>query len=143
MSKNGLSDFRRFGRLLRRHHRPLISAFFVLAIIRGVLTFRSYRHVLKLIERTAHRQRTNRSVPVIVWSIKHASRLVPGASCLTQALAVRYFLIGSGEDCIIRIGIKPSEVKTLDAHAWVIYKGRPLIGGNDEELRDFKTLVDL
>ena len=52
-------------------------------------------------------------------------------------------LMKLGEECIVRIGVRTTETRSFDAHAWVIHRGRVLIGGTDEDLKTFSRLVDL
>lgn len=49
-------------------------------------------------------------------------------SCLRQALALRYFLLRSGIESDIRIGVRGGS-KEFAAHAWVEKNGTVLIGG--------------
>ncbi|UUL82379.1 lasso peptide biosynthesis B2 protein [Sphingomonas qomolangmaensis] len=112
-------------------------------IVRIGLTLGSYRLVLRWIERYARPSRRPTAVLVLVWSVRHSAKLVPGASCLTQALAMRYLMLRAGEGCTIRIGVRETANRPFDAHAWVMYQGRVLIGGNEQDLAAFKPLVDL
>ncbi len=68
---------------------------------------------------------------------------MPGASCLTQSLALRYLLAKSGQEGIIRIGATQKENGEFDAHAWVIVDQAILIGGPAERIAPYQTLVDL
>ena len=139
-----LERLRRYVRLIRRHHRSLVYAFFVLARIRIGLSLGSYRSVQQWIERSTS-DRGPRDIPVNVaaWSVANAARIVPGALCLAQALAVRYILLRANRACVIRIGVKSDEEKAFGAHAWVLYEGRCIIGGTHENLKTFNRLVDL
>lgn len=143
MLSGRLNNFARYLRLLRRHHRALIASFFVLLVVRIGLTFSSYRNVQGWTDRYARLSRRPARVPVLVWSITHTAKVIPGATCLTQALALRFLMVRAGEGCTIRIGVRETNDRPFDAHAWVIYQGRALIGGSEQELRTFKPLVDL
>lgn len=143
MSSARLNKFARYLRLVRRHHRALIAAFFVLLVARIGLTFGSYRSVQGWTDRYARPDRRPAQIPVLVWSITHCAKLIPGATCLTQALALRYLMLRAGEDCTIRIGVRETVDRPFDAHAWVIHQGRALIGGSEQDLKTFKPLVDL
>ncbi len=138
-----LNRVSRYLRLIRRHHRILWIAFRVLLIVRIRLTFRSYHDVVRWSERHARPLNFPIQLPVLVWSITHCSRLIPRASCLTQALALRFIMMRMGEDCVVRIGVRTTKARPFDAHAWVIHRDRVLIGGNEEDLQTFTRLVDL
>jgi hypothetical protein len=66
----------------------------------------------------------------IVWAVQVASRRIPGASCLTQALAARVLLAKCGIASQLRIGIARGEQGDFQAHAWLeTADGRAVIGG--------------
>lgn len=139
-----LERLRRYVRLIRRHHRALAYAFVVLMRVRIGLWRGSYRSVQNWIDRSVAR-RGPHDIPVNVaaWSVTHAARVVPGALCLAQALAVRYMLLRANRECVIRIGVKRGENEPFGAHAWVLHEGRCIIGGTAENLQSFNRLVDL
>ena len=64
----------------------------------------------------------------LAWAVKAAARRVPGATCLTQSLALRHLLAKAGHAAEIRIGVARSEPGRLDSHAWVVCHGRVLVG---------------
>lgn len=64
-------------------------------------------------------------------AISRASRLIPGASCLTQALAARYYLRQLGLDSELRIGVAKDETGRFTAHAWLDCRGMTVVGGDD------------
>jgi hypothetical protein len=72
------------------------------------------------------------------WAITHASRLVPGASCLTQALSLQVLLGQRGLGSRLCIGVRKSQAKGFEAHAWVESGGRILIGGQQQAREDEK-----
>jgi len=72
-------------------------------------------------------------------AVSRAARLVPRASCLTQALALQRLLSRRGLESSLFLGVdragQPSETprlraKGFEAHAWVEWRGRVLIGGD-------------
>jgi hypothetical protein len=65
----------------------------------------------------------------IAWAIGVASRYVPRATCLVRALAGRRLLAAHGHRAQLRIGVARSA--GFEAHAWLEYNGRVLIGGGD------------
>jgi len=72
------------------------------------------------------------SAEQIAWAVGVASRYVPAANCLTQALAATRMLERAGYDASLQIGVSRSESGPLDAHAWVDCEGRTVIGMSDE-----------
>lgn len=77
------------------------------------------------------------------WGVRNAARLVPRASCLTQALAAQLLLARSGHRSQIRIGVAKDPDGRLLAHAWLISDGRIVIGGSSRELGRYALLTEL
>ena len=63
----------------------------------------------------------------VTSTIRRCKRYVPGATCLTKALAARAVLRHYGQDARIRIGVAKSDT-LIDAHAWVAVDGRIIFG---------------
>jgi hypothetical protein len=59
--------------------------------------------------------------------VETTARLIPGATCLTQALAAEVLLRRAGEDPGIRFGVAVGE-GDFEAHAWLELHGRILVG---------------
>ena len=81
------------------------------------------------------------SVERVAWAVTAASRYVPVATCLTQALVTKMLLGRFGYPAIVRIGVARSESGELQAHAWVESGGSVVIGGSEPSLRRYKRLV--
>lgn len=75
----------------------------------------------------------------IAWAIDAASRRVPRASCLTQAVAGQILLRHHGIDSILRVGVIRRGTG-FRAHAWIEEAGRILIGG--AESKQFTPMVE-
>jgi Transglutaminase-like superfamily len=76
-----------------------------------------------------------RSIEKIVWAVTIASRYVPAATCLTQALVGQILLAHYGEAAFLQIGVTKNEAGELEAHAWVESRGRVVIGDSQELFR--------
>lgn len=77
-------------------------------------------------------------------AVARSARCIPGASCLTQAVAARILLALIGHQTLIRVGVRRKGDGGVMAHAWLVdARNRVLIGGTRAELCDFKPLVDL
>ena len=68
------------------------------------------------------------SIDQSIWAVKVASRYVPHATCLTQALAVQALLACAGRESRVEIGVAKDSEK-FEAHAWVVCGNRIVIGG--------------
>lgn len=92
------------------------------------------RTILRIVRRLAlarHAEATRPRVPVslIVWAVEAASRRVPGATCLTQALAAKLLLRCFGQRAQLCLGVARTSGGTFRAHAWLERNGRPVLGG--------------
>jgi len=127
----------------RRHLGLLIKCFVLVAYIRLTLSFKSYAPILKRIKATQGDPKNHRQPLHFVWAVKKAARVVPKATCLTQALAVRWLMARSAQDCTIRIGVAPEAGGGIKAHAWVIYRDDIIIGGDDPDFESYTPITDL
>ena len=67
------------------------------------------------------------------WAVRSASRVVPGATCLTQALAAKLVLSRRGYTSRLRIGVARGPAHRLRAHAWLEASGLVVVGGSSIE----------
>jgi hypothetical protein len=82
----------------------------------------------------------SKTVGRIGWAVRNAARLVPGASCLTQALAAQYLLARAGCRSQLQVGVARDPSGRFLAHAWLISDGRVVIGGTSSELARYSLL---
>ncbi len=66
-------------------------------------------------------------VAEIVRAVRFASRYVPYASCLTQALAAKRLLGHHGQSSDLKLGVAKSSGE-FEAHAWLEIDGRIVLG---------------
>ena len=79
----------------------------------------------------------------IAWAVETADRRLPGArTCLMRSLTTEAMLRLYGHVPRHRIGVDRTAERTLEAHSWIEYEGRILIG-HLEELSRFDTLPPL
>lgn len=62
------------------------------------------------------------------WAVRAASRCMPGATCLVQAVALQASLARSGWRSQLMIGVALGQDKEFRSHAWVECAGRIVIG---------------
>jgi hypothetical protein len=121
----------RFGRLSSTERVLFLhTALLVLAIRVGllVLPVRAVRR--RLVIRTDDKSAAlHYSVEQIAWAVTAASRFVPGATCLAQALAAQRLLGRSGHHASVRIGVTKDDQLGFQAHAWVVCGEQVVIGG--------------
>lgn len=127
----------RFLRLPPADRRLLVAAAPLQAAIRLGLTVLPYRQLRGLVDRLARVGPRRRllappaSRERIAWAVTRACRFVPGATCLTQALAAKVLLERNGHPARVRVGISRTEGARLLAHAWVESEGCIVLGGVD------------
>lgn len=93
-----------------------------------ILPFRLIRKwTVGYIDKTAPRIGGDQVAAEIVKGVRSASRYVPGASCLTQALAARKLLSHHGQESELKIGVAKSR-GDFEAHAWLEIDGRIVLG---------------
>ena len=69
----------------------------------------------------------------VVWAIGKSSRLLPGeVNCLPKALAAQVMLSQRGYDVEVVIGARRNDRRQLNAHAWIEYQGKVIIGDVDD-----------
>lgn len=141
--KKGLWRFspQRIGKWLdlpASEHRGLLEATLLLAAIRVALWLRPFDAIRQALDLPARHSRRDRSRVIrsrtseIIRVRRHVdvgSRYVPGASCLTQALAAQVLLRRAGLDTTLRIGVRKDSTEGFKAHAWLECDGEIVVGG--------------
>jgi hypothetical protein len=143
---------RRIQRFVSRtpvERRLLVRSYvLLLAITVGLrlVPFISLQRMLSRLARSAGRkQRREQMAPdKIAWAVTGASLYVPGAACLSRALALQVLLEEQGRPAQLHIGIGRGPDRTLQGHAWVEAVGvLDPPGGGADGLRRILTLTAL
>ncbi len=141
-----MDALRKLARLPRSERCLLVMAALLLAAIKLGLTLLPYRRLRGFVDRVALAAPRRPLAPSasperVAWAVTRAGRFVPGATCLTQALAAKVLLERRGHPARIRVGIGRIEGAPLLAHAWVESGGRIVLGG--EDLKRYTPLLAL
>ena len=123
-------QLRKFARLPSRDRALLIRAAFLVAAVRLALRVLPFQYLYSRLDarlRSSSRTPAHPVEPVarLAWSVRTAARLVPGASCLTQSLALHGLLVRARQPSEIHIGVARDLHSGFLAHAWVEHAGRP------------------
>lgn len=123
----------KFLHLSRKDRRLFIRTLFLLGTVRLALWLLPFRTIQNLTERITRiyfkqQDKDQNDIDRVVWAVKTASRYIPKATCLTQALTARYLLARYGQQASLRIGVSKDKEGDFEAHAWVESSGRILIG---------------
>jgi len=126
-----MGPLRRFWRLAAADRSLLIKAALWLGATRLALWLFPLRIVRRQLARAARLRRQRSVLPSqhrLTWAVSAARRLLPGATCLCQALATEALLAHSGHPAELRIGVVKTDAGRLSAHAWVESNGHIVIG---------------
>jgi hypothetical protein len=97
----------------------------------------------RLMKAASPRRSTSMPPPTaerLAWAVRAASRFIPRATCLAQALALNQWLHRHGLESIVQIGVS-SHDGHFAAHAWVEHDGRPLLSSAREIERYARCLT--
>lgn len=137
----------KFCRLPSSYRHLFVKSVLLLGIVRvglWLLPFKTLRRLLARMTRAdaASHSGDQVSLEQVVWAVTVASRYVPAATCLTQALATQVLLSRRGHPVSLRIGVGRSEAGEFQAHAWVECQGKIVMGGLTD-LSRFTPLLSL
>ena len=88
----------------------------------------SLQALQRLLDRSTAPRAPVASAQRIAWAVRVASRFVPAATCLPQALTAQHLLARHGYPAELQIGAAKRPDGTLEAHAWLISGGEVVIG---------------
>src|SRR6266516_4892486 len=119
-----MERLRRFRSLRADDRRRFLLALPVVATVRAALWILPFGKLRSAIARPVRRRSGSQERPPgeadrIALSVWSASRFVPKATCLTQALAGELLLRRAGYAADVRIGVAKDPLGKLEAHAWV------------------------
>ncbi|OCC15629.1 hypothetical protein DBT_0980 [Dissulfuribacter thermophilus] len=130
---------------------PLEKRLFFLSLgwilfTRFALTIFPFKKTLALVESQAKKYLKNPkatsgeiSVARLAWLISRAAHIVPGSTCLVQALAGKIIFASQGINPKFHIGVNMQEKHDLEAHAWLTLDGEVILG-QMPNLSKFKPL---
>lgn len=129
-----LSIGRQFLALPAGQRRLLIVALILVAQVRAVLCMLPSRLSVRLVRRltqfgSAAPRGGRPSTERVAWAVIAASRLVPRATCLTQAISGQLLLRYYGYAAKLCLGVSRAEPGRFLAHAWIEHDGRVVLGG--------------
>ena len=137
-----MKSLRKFLRLKGADQRLFLQALFLLIGVRLALTFASYHAVKKRLASPAAKS-NGVGAGRIAWVVRNTAPLVPGATCLTQALVAQHMMAKAGKSATIRIGVAKEDDGKVAAHAWLLWDDKVVIGDADYDLSRFTSIADL
>ncbi len=139
-----MSRLSKFLRLSSAEKTLLVRVWIFLGITRlclSIFSFPILRKLLTGISPLVPRVDKEFTDDQLVRIVEIASRFVPKATCLAQALTVQLLLKESGRQASLYIGVNGVEGGRLNAHAWVESRGKVITGGPNPG--DFAPLLTL
>ena len=133
-----------FLRLNRDDKHLLVRIAVLMLSIRIGMSVVPFRVLLAFLRSWRERQSVARALDKkrakrALWGITVISPYVPGATCLTRALAALTVLGHMGQDACLRFGIARQQGGELTGHAWVEAEGK-IVMGNLSDLSRYSVL---
>ncbi|MBI1403140.1 MAG: lasso peptide biosynthesis B2 protein [Porphyrobacter sp.] len=122
--------------------REEAKCLFALAFMRLALSLAGYAAIRRHIPPATPSPEAHFYARQLARRIERRARLVPGASCLTQALALQWLLARAGHASEIAIGVRQEPGGTFRAHAWVTCNTRIVLGAATTRLADFTPIAE-
>ncbi|WP_420870834.1 lasso peptide biosynthesis B2 protein [Donghicola mangrovi] len=119
----------------KRRFTLVSSALGYTVVVRLLLSFRKVDilkgHISRLQDRMeASPNGANASdLREVAWSVSSAARLVPAATCLTQALTGAWIMAKRGWQCDVCLTIPRNSVESFEPHAWLLHDSVIILGG--------------
>jgi hypothetical protein len=116
-----------------RERLLLVEALAVVVAVRlglWLLPFQKLRSLVRAAGRCPVDSHSANVLPVerIAWTVRAVGDFVPGATCLTQALAGQIMLARRSQPARLHIGVAKGSEEKLSAHAWLECDGRIVLG---------------
>ena len=132
----------KFTNLSPAQRRLAVRAFFLLIVVRFALWVLPFTAVARWVGNLGKKYKLHAnglSPHQLTSLISSAADYVPGASCLTQALVSHVVLSLCGYTPLLKIGVAKSVTNQMEAHAWVEWEGKVIIG----QLGDLERFTQL
>lgn len=118
---------------------PLVAA---IRVALWVAPLRRVGRMIRACERLPFSVPRDLPVARLEWAVRAASRRIPMASCLTQALALQFLLFRGGRSSEIHIGVRKDAEAGFQSYTWVECEGRMLLS-TPSEIVAFSRLLAL
>jgi Transglutaminase-like superfamily len=127
-----MTAMRKFWHLSSAERGLLLKAGILLAVYRIALWVLPWNRMAVSRPSPAESRADRSSVERMEWAVRTARRMVPLATCLTQALALHHLLARAGYESSIHIGVAKTAGRGFEAHAWVEHAGVTLLSSPSE-----------
>jgi hypothetical protein len=124
----------------RVDQKLLITTLLSMITIRLKLYLIPFKRIQRSMERSNNKTKNNIPVHKLIWAVQTISNYIPQATCLTKALTAQKLLKKYGYSSQIKIGVGKNINGEFEAHAWVEYDGKVVVGESEKE---YVPLIDL
>ncbi len=128
----------RYRGLPSRRKRLLRAAFARLIIVRIGLALLPLQTLQRLSSKTSRHDLAGASLDELRWALLAAARHLPGTRCLLRALVLQELMARAGLAGQLCIGVAKDSGSALEAHAWILYEGAPVL--DEPELERYSLL---
>jgi hypothetical protein len=108
----------------------ILKSVFLTFLIRLSLYFFNFSKIDRYAKKI-HKSNKKNSIEDVLWSVKTASNIVPGTTCLTTAMTGHILLSIYNYSSYIRLGVKNED--KFEAHAWLEINNKIVLGELDTE----------
>jgi hypothetical protein len=112
----------------------LLKTTTLLVLVKTALVLMPFQRLYRLLQ---HLSRPGKPVRgdyrQVVEAVELSSRNMPfTATCLVRALTAQVLLLRAGYPSELRIGVARSIDGKMEAHAWIVYQGKIIIGDRND-----------
>ena len=128
----------------RVDQKLLITTLLSMITIRLKLYLIPFKRIQRSMERSNNKTKNNIPVHKLIWAVQTISNYIPQATCLTKALTAQKLLRKHGYPCQVKIGVGKDTNGEFEAHAWVEYKDKVILGESEKEyiqLLDYESTI--
>lgn len=142
MAAPTMQRWRRFRALEAGDRWLLVEAAVLIGLVQAGLATLPFARLRRALDRVkAWRSRRQQPRARISWAVSAAARLVPGRTCLSDALAADVMLCRRGYPSTLHLGVKKRSDTAIpvEAHAWVESEGS-IVAGELATLDEYSLL---
>jgi hypothetical protein len=122
-----MSTLARYLRLTSDRKRHLHAALAWLILFRIGLMLLPLRTLQRFSPKVSTKRPGAASLDALRWAVLAAARRLPGTRCLPRALALQALMARAGMPAQLCIGVAKEPASPLEAHAWVLHEGVPVL----------------
>jgi hypothetical protein len=128
-----MSAFTTFFKLDSSDKKLLFETLYLLIKVKITFLTKSFSKIKESYLKLEVSEERELTVCKMSWALKAVSHYMPGTTCLINALAGYSLLARHGYQGLVKIGVSKSAEGEFEAHAWLEYKDRVIIGELEKE----------